>query len=58
MAETTYHNDKIYILREIKEKLGLTDDDLAVGVGALYEPRPLHPVAGLVQLPLFGREKG
>ena len=27
MAETTYHNDKIYIPREIKEKLGLTDGD-------------------------------
>jgi bifunctional DNA-binding transcriptional regulator/antitoxin component of YhaV-PrlF toxin-antitoxin module len=27
LAENTYHNDMIYIPREIKEKLGLTDGD-------------------------------
>jgi len=27
MAETTYHKDKLYVPREIKEKLGLSDGD-------------------------------
>ncbi|MBS7610697.1 AbrB/MazE/SpoVT family DNA-binding domain-containing protein [Candidatus Bathyarchaeota archaeon] len=27
MAETTYHKDKVYIPRKVREKLGLTDGD-------------------------------
>ncbi len=27
LTETTYHKDKLYVPREIKEKLGLTDGD-------------------------------
>ena len=28
MAETTYYEDKVYLPREIREKLGLTDGDI------------------------------
>ncbi|MBC8223600.1 hypothetical protein H8E65_03355 [Candidatus Bathyarchaeota archaeon] len=27
VAETTYHKDKLYLPREVKEKLGLTEGD-------------------------------
>lgn len=27
MAETTYHKDKLYVPKEVREKLGLTDGD-------------------------------
>ena len=28
MAETTYHEDKVYLPREVREKLGLVDGDV------------------------------
>jgi len=68
MAETTYHEDKVYLPKEVREKLGLIDGDVlhievvSRGVARLSVIRSRHAAERVLEKldkpPNLGRLKG